>query len=254
MATKFQRRELVIDSDTQARLLGLCNIDPAIYGDEVDPSAFTALAILEAIRCGMELPGLHAGQTLTMHRPISLGEFFWLTGEVSDRTQVDRGEMLSCCVELRDRNGTLVLESTERLLIPTSTTTRRASSSTTADHVAQFREEGEVVFQPEQVVTYQGRDVNPIHFDPDAASRAGFRAPIIGGEVGVRHVMAMIWKAFKPARLSVRISFLRPIFWDDRCTLMVEESQGAWKSACLGKSGKKAIELAIENLSVRAER
>lgn len=247
----------MVEAGVQARLLGLSNIDPAIYGDEVDPSAFTALAILEATRSGVELPvGLHAGQKLTLYRPIRLGEILWLTGQLSTRTQVDRGEMLNCSAELRDRDGGLVVESMESLLIPRATSSKAASkvgSSKNRQPPLQLMELGEVVFHPEQVAAYQGCDVNPIHFDPNAASRAGFRAPIIGGEVGVRHVMAMIWKTFKPSRMSVRISFLRPVFWDDRCTLLIEESQGSWTSACLGKSGKKATELVIEHLSVRQE-
>ena len=252
MTAPFERRELVVDGSAQTRLLGLCNIDPAIYGGEVDPSAFTALAILEAKRNGVELPdGLHAGQKLTLHRSIRLGEVLWLAGEVSARVQVDRGEMLNCFAELRDRAGELVLESVESLLIPEPTNGLRAGLPKADQPAPQFSEAGEVGFHPDAVDAYQGRDVNPIHFDPAAAARAGLRAPIIGGEVGVRHVMALIWKTFRPSRLSVRIRFLRPVFWDDRCTLMIEGPHDAWTSASLGKSGKKATELVIEHLFAR---
>jgi len=247
-AMEFQQREWAIDVTTQDRFLRLCDIDAGIYAENVDPSAFVALAIRETERNGVVLPAaLHSGQRLVMRRPMRLGESMQMEGRVCDRQKVERGELLTCEARLRDGLGEVVLESIEQLLIPDPSVTA-AKKSSSAAAVPALRAVASVRFRPEQVASYCGREVNPIHFDPEAAQRAGLRAPIIGGEQGVRHVMAALWKAHEPRYLDINLRFLRPVFWDDECTIVVEEKEGRWQTVSLAKAEKKAMEVAIDHM------
>jgi hypothetical protein len=84
---------------------------------------------------------------------------------------------------------------------------------------------------------------------PEAAIKAGFRAPIIGGGMGVRYLMAEIWQRLAPRTLDIEVYFRRPIFWDDTVTIRVEERDGKWTAICLAKGDKVATEARINSVS-----
>ena len=98
---------------------------------------------------------------------------------------------------------------------------------------------------PDDVKGYGLNTVNAIHFDEDAAKRAGYRAPIIGGGHGVRFLTAAIWKEFAPKSIDVDIYFRRPLFWDDTFDIMVDDRNGKWGAMCLAKDGKVATEMRV---------
>lgn len=100
---------------------------------------------------------------------------------------------------------------------------------------------------PEGVKAYTGPH-NPIHFDPEAARRGGFREPIIGGGQGVRFLTAEIWRRFRPSILDFDVQFRRPIFWTDTVTVVVDERQGTWRSIGLMKGDKIATEARINRM------
>ena len=108
---------------------------------------------------------------------------------------------------------------------------------------------GQFTLTPDCVKAYSGPH-NPIHFDPDVATRHGYRAPIMGGTQCVRFVTAAIWRRFKPRTLDMDIYFRRPLFWDDTFSVMVDEHNGQWKAICLAKEGKVATEARINSISV----
>ena len=247
--TEFKAREFVIDAVTQNRMLELGDIGASVFGNDVDPAAFTALAIQEASRNAIALPtGVHAGQRLTIARMPLLGEGLVLSGRMSERTATERGQLVTFSADLDDGAGASVLRSTESLLL-LDVGTPRSKTAGSEEPIRDLADIGEAVFRPEQSVAYCGRGVNPIHFNPEAAASAGFRAPIIGGEQGVRHLTAAIWTAMRPTSLDISIRFLRPIFWDDRCTVVVERKNDRWASVALAKGGKTATEVTIHNYS-----
>jgi hypothetical protein len=97
---------------------------------------------------------------------------------------------------------------------------------------------------PERVVAYS-REGNSIHYDPDAAERAGFRAPLIGGGMGVHYLFAWLWAEHRPQLLDLDIYFRRPIFWDDEFLVAVAEGPHA---ICLARDGKVLTEARINAL------
>lgn len=242
-----ESRQFTVSQEEQSQRLQLCDIDPRLYAGLVDPSAFTALAIQEAARVLAELPtGVHAGQRLTIERFPQIGEPMRLTCAVAAPQKVDRGALLRFTATLADDDGGSLIETTEDLVVPDPAAPPRSKAAASAPDVdLEVSTHGLVAFDPVRVARYCRPDVNPIHFDPAAAAAAGFRAPIIGGEQGVRHIMALIWRTLGPAKLDISLRFLRPLFWDDQCELMVEARDGRWMSVSLAKDGKKATEVTL---------
>lgn len=110
-----------------------------------------------------------------------------------------------------------------------------------------LRSLGDVEMTPDRVTGYRSTG-NPIHYDPAAAKAGGFRAPIIGGGMGVHYLAAAIWREFAPQTVDLDIYFRRPIFWDDRLSLRVREEEGTWTAICLAKDGKVATEARINGI------
>lgn len=231
----------------QSRRLELCGIDPLLYEGSVDPSAYTALAIQQASLGSEPLPtGVHAGQRLVIKRFARTGEAMGLTCATTAPLKVERGDLIRFSAALVDSDGTALVETTEDLIVLNQAAPSRGKAAVAAlapDVVVSHH--GAVVFDPVRVAAYCGPEVNPIHFDPVAATTAGFRAPIIGGEQGIRHIMALIWRTLRPPALDISLRFLRPLFWDDRCELTVEARDGRWTSVSLVKDGKKATEVTL---------
>lgn len=232
----------------QHRRLQLCNIDPSLYEDIIDPSAFTALAIQEA---ALEAPlptGVHAGQRLSIQRFPRFEERLWIRTATLPPSRVDCGDLIRFEASVADGQGIQAVETAEDLLVFDPAAPRATKSAAPEARQERFTStRGSVTFLPDRVRGYCGPDANPIHFDPAAASAAGFRAPIIGGEQGVRYVMALIWRELQPATLDISLRFIRPIFWDDQCELIVEEVAGRWTSVSLAKNGKVATEITLHD-------
>jgi hypothetical protein len=45
---RFETREMTVEAAEQARLVGLCGIDPDVFGGAMDPAGFISLAIRRA--------------------------------------------------------------------------------------------------------------------------------------------------------------------------------------------------------------
>src|SRR5438105_15427569 len=50
---RYKERVFVVERDDEARLLGHCGIDVAVFGGNIDPSAFISFAIQEGVRNGI---------------------------------------------------------------------------------------------------------------------------------------------------------------------------------------------------------
>ena len=76
---------------------------------------------------------------------------------------------------------------------------------------------------------------NSIHYEQAAAERAGFRAPLIGGGMGVHYLTAQMWLERRPQSFDASIYFRRPIFWDEAVQVGVIEAGDGWLGMCLLK-------------------
>jgi acyl dehydratase len=250
---QFEQRQMTVEAAEQARLLDLCGIDPALFGDCMDPAGFISLAIREGVRNRIHANGtVNMVNSLMQRRPVRLGEPLTISGEVLAVKEVPRGRVATSEVWVCGTDGDRALTSLRSSLRPdpAKAGTRGAGERPAAvvDDPALLSAVATYTLKPEQVKAYGGPH-NPIHVDPAAAQRAGFRAPIIGGGQGVRFITAEIWKRFRPQVLELDCYFRRPIYWDDTFTVMVDERAGEWRAICLAKDGKVATEARINRLS-----
>jgi len=250
---RFQARQMTVEAAEQTRLVGLCGIDPAVFGGCMDPAGFISLAIQEGVRNRIHANGtVNMVNTLIQHRPMRLGEPLSVTGEILDVEEVPRGRVATSETWFSGADGARALTSRRRSLRPdpAKVGTRGAGERpvTVIEEVSRLSTLGRFTLTPEGVKAYTGPH-NPIHFDPEAAKRGGFRAPIIGGGQGVRFLTAEIWRRFKPQVLDLDIYFRRPIYWDDTFAVMVDERDGQWRAIGLIKDDKVATEARINRIA-----
>jgi hypothetical protein len=250
---RFETRAMTVDAAEQDRLLALCGIDPAIFGGCIDPAGFISLAIQEGVRNRIHANGtVNMENTLVQHRRARLGEPLTVGGSILDVESVPRGRVATSEVWFCAADGERSFTSRRRSLRPDPAKlgTRGAGEkpSTVIEDVGRLTTLASFGLTPERVQAYSGPH-NPIHFDPAAAQRGGFRAPIIGGGQGVRFLTAEIWRHFAPEVLDLDIYFRRPIFWDDTFSVMVDGQEGRWRAIALVKDGKVATEARINRLA-----
>lgn len=250
---RYQPRTMTIEAAEQTRLVALCGIDPAVFGDDVDPAGFISLAIQEGVRNGIHANGtVNMENTLIQQRRLRLGEPLTVGGEILEVDEVPRGRVATSETWYAGADGERAITSRRRSLRPDPARigTRGAGEKpvTVIDDVARLATLAEFTLNPDDVKAYGGPH-NPIHFDPEAAQRAGFRAPIIGGGQGVRFLTAEIWRRCRPQVLEMDIYFRRPIYWDDRFVVAVEERAAGWHAIGLLKEGKVATEARIRRIA-----
>jgi len=249
---RFKSREMTVEAAEQARLIELCGIDPAVFGDVMDPSGFISLAIQEGVRNGIHANGtVNMVNTLRQQRQLRLGEPLTVTGEILDVQEVPRGRVATSETRFSGADGMWAVISLRKSLRPDPAKAGTRGAGERPDVViadaSALKALDAYTLTPERVKAYSGPH-NPIHFDPEAARRGGFRAPIIGGGQGVRFITAALWQRFRPQVLELDIYFRRPIYWDDSFTVMVDERDGAWRAIGLVKDGKVATEARIVRL------
>jgi hypothetical protein len=66
--------------------------------------------------------------------------------------------------------------------------------------------------------------------------------------MGVHYLAAAIWREFTPQEVALDIYFRRPVFWDDKLSVMVDDRSGDWTAICLAKDGKVATEVRINGI------
>jgi len=248
----FQRREMTVESADQARLLDLCGIDPGLYGGYMDPAGFISLAIQEGVRNRIHSNGtVNMVNQLIQHARVKLGTLLTVDGAVLDVEEVPRGRVATSEVRFRTSDGSPAFTSLRKSLRPdpAKAGVRGAGERGAAviEDLARLKHVARFTLIPERVKAYGGPH-NPIHTDPDAAKKAGFRAPIIGGGQGVRFIVAEIWKRFEPRAIDAEFYFRRPIYWDDSFDVMVDEHDGRWRAICLAKEGKVAYEARLNRI------
>jgi len=181
----YRDRVMSVAAHDQHRLLRLCGIDPAVFGDQIDPAAFITLAIQEGVRNRIHANGtVNLAQRLVQHRPMALGEPLTVSGRIVDVQEVPRGRVVSSETWFCGADGQRALTTGRLSLRPGA---EMASASGTGEKpapvvadLAGLKVLGTATLTPEGVTAYTGPE-NPIHFDPEVAIRKGYRAPIVGG-------------------------------------------------------------------------
>ena len=251
-----------------------CGIDADIFAGHVDPAFFIGIAIHAGINSGISAEGnINMLQSLRMHRPVLLDEALMVKGQILAVTEVPRGLRVATDVWFEDAHGQRVISAPRTSLRPNP---RRAESkSHSADvtdkdkdkYKAKDKDKGagerpqpvvddlsalaflaSYQLTPEGVRAYS-MEGNSIHYEMEPAQKAGFRAPLIGGGMGVHFLMAELWQAHKhsggPQAFDAEIYFRRPIFWDDSVGVYSRaDDQTGWNAMALLKEdaqGKQKV-------------
>ncbi len=251
-----------VSHEYQAEKLSAAGLDPALFGHTVDPSFFIGIGIQAGIRSGISAEGgVNMVQRLIQTRPVRLGENLTVRGRIERILEVPRGHTVETSVTFEDASGTVVIDASRMSLRPYPDRGPRRGAGERPPPVvpdpALAQVLGEHRLTPERVKRYS-TEGNSIHYEEEAARRAGFRAPMIGGGMGVHFLAALLWSRGTPRALDLAIYFRRPIFWDEQFTSAVlgePDDRTSWKGLCLlrdeGDSGLKVLtEASIQALRV----
>ena len=224
---EYDTDTVTVSSTYQREKLGICGIPPEVFGDRVDASFFIGIAIRAGAASGISAQGnVNMLQSLIQHRPAALDEPLTVRGRITAVTDVPRGRTIDTDVWFEDAGGERVITARRRSLKPDPAKSDRGAGErpppvladpSTADLLASH------TLTPEIVVAYS-EEGNSIHYDLEAARRAGFRAPLIGGGMGVHYLLAAIYEEAPPEHFDLDIYFRRPIFWDDTFDVVRHEN------------------------------
>ncbi|MCH9674702.1 MAG: hypothetical protein K0U93_24900 [Gammaproteobacteria bacterium] len=210
---------VAIDAAEQIEKLDVCGLPNNHFDGAVDASFFIRLGIHAGIASGISAEGnINMVQSLIQYRPVRLGEPLTVRGAVTKVETVPRGQAVETDVWFEDESGAKAVSAWRRSLRPIATAAdSRGAGARPAPVVS---DAGELVerathqLTPAAVKGYSSEG-NSIHYEMGAANRAGFRAPMIGGGMGVHYLLAALWSDYRPTSFNLDIYFRRPIFWDD---------------------------------------
>ena len=181
----FRPATIAVTHDHQAGKLSLCGLPADAFGDTVDPSFFIAIGIRAGIANGISAQGnVNMLQRLVQHRPARLGEPLRVRGMIDRVTEVPRGRTVHTDVWFEDAAGERVISAPRTSLKPDPD---KAGSRGAGERPPPVVEDVDALEQisthtltPEIVKGYSSEG-NSIHYEMEAANKAGFRAPLIGG-------------------------------------------------------------------------
>lgn len=215
---EYDEGTVTVAGDYQREKLDLCGIDPDVFGDAVDASFYIGLAIRAGAASGISAEGnVNMLQSLIQHRPARLDEPLKVRGRITAVTDVPRGWTIDTDAWFEDDAGERVITARRRSLKPDPDKNARGAGERPAP-VLERPQDAAVLARhrltPEIVVSYS-EEGNSIHYDLEAAQKAGFRAPLIGGGMGVHYLLAAIYAEKPPQHFDMDVYFRRPIFWDE---------------------------------------
>ncbi|MEM7403930.1 MAG: hypothetical protein AAF458_01495 [Pseudomonadota bacterium] len=239
-----------IDRETQAEKLDCCGIDPATFGDHVDVTHLAMETILAGRRGGASINGsVHVSQVFDLRDPIRLGEELELSGAVTGAEPAARGKMVTCSFQLKRPDGSvpLVLERSSLQADPDRMDgTPRARSKPQELPALTLLSTHQL--EPEKVARYSNEAENLIHSEPEVARQFGFKAPIAGGLMAVRYMLAELHSKGVVNELRMSVRFRRPMFWDDE--LKLNETAGSPRQFVMLRSsdGKMVNDATIDHV------
>ncbi|MDA1075166.1 MAG: hypothetical protein O3A63_10465 [Proteobacteria bacterium] len=251
---EFITDTISVSREFQETHLGACGIDPSTFADQVDPAFFIGIGIRAGVNSGISAEGnVNMLQHLIQHRPAILDEALTVRGIITDVVPVPRGLRVTTDVWFEDASHARVLSTPRISLKPDPNATARGAGERPPPAIEDI-ETAAVLdrhqLTPDQVVGYSSEG-NSIHYDMQAANKAGFRAPIIGGGMGVHYLNAALWRVCPPNSFEMGIYFRRPIFWDDAFTVVCSGKPGditTWSAMGLVRDGKTLTETSLSLL------
>ena len=241
-----------ITADYQAEKLGCIGLEPGRFGRQIDPSFFIGFGIRAGAAAGISAEGnVNMLSQIVQHRPLHLSEPLTPCGEISSVVAVPRGQRISTDAWFEGADGSRAISVPRESLRPNPDLEKRGAGERPApviEDTSALEVLGEYTLTPEATKEYS-TEGNSIHYEMDAANRAGFRAPIIGGGMGVHFLVWALWGESGLNALDLDIYFRRPIFWDDRFEVGIDRAR---QGIALVKAGKVLTEARINHMEQAA--
>lgn len=249
----FAAHTISVSHGDQAEKLTLCGLAPEVFGEAVDPSFFIGIAIRAGIASGISAEGnVNMLQRLIQHRPARLGEPLVVQGRIARVNPVPRGRTVETDAWFEDGDGARVVSSPRTSLKPDPSKAGARGAGQRPPPVIHDVDALDVLsthtLTPDIVKGYSSEG-NSIHYEMAAANRAGFRAPLIGGGMGVHYLLAALWREAPPRSFDLDIYFRRPIFWDDTFSVAAAAGDRGWRALALVKDGKVLTEARINTVA-----
>ncbi|WFE35170.1 MaoC family dehydratase [Micromonospora sp. WMMD975] len=196
----------------------------------------------------------HAGETLTLHRPLPPAGRAHVTAVVTGVHDRRSGTLVHHRSQIHDPDGT-PLATVERTMfvIGAAADGRRASAPARPrpagppDHTARHR------IRPDQALLYRlNGDRNPLHSDPAVATAAGLPGPILHGLCTYGFAARTLLHAVaggepdRVRRISARFS--APLFPGDTLTVLVWLRPGGALFAALDGRGRQVLDRGVLDL------
>jgi hypothetical protein len=240
-----------VSREFQNQRLQACGLDPADFGNFADPAFFIGIGIHAGVNSGISAEGnVNMIQRLIQHRLVNVDEQLTVQGKITDVQVVPRGLRVNTDVWFEDEGGARVMSTPRISLKPDPNASARGAGDRPAPAIEDLSLTSSLSthqLTPEAVVGYSSEG-NSIHYDMDAAQKAGFRAPIIGGGMGVHYLTRALFYAEPPAAFDMGIVFRRPIFWDDGFEVVCQGDPNqteTWTALALVRDGKPLTEASL---------
>jgi hypothetical protein len=249
----FTPETYLLSKQDQDRKLAACGIDGAVFGGFVDAAFYIGAGIHVGISSGISAEGnVNMLQRLIQHRRVELGEELTGKGYIKAVTEVPRGLAIDTEVWFEGEDGHRAISAPRRSLKPHPKKAGLKGAGQrplpVIDDLSVLSHEADYKLTPAAVKAYS-QEGNSIHYEMKAANSAGFRAPIIGGGMGVHFLTSALWRRFAPVSFNLDIYFRRPIFWDDPVSVKYDSAgEASWTAMCLCKDNKVLTEARIEDL------
>ena len=239
-----------VTRDYQHEKLTTCGIDPNVFACVADPSFFIGIAIQAGVNSGISAEGaVNMVQSLEIIRPALLDELLLVEGRIESVQEVARGERVETHVWFSDQEGQTVLRANRVSLRPNPNSSEKGGAGVRPEpvikDVSSLDQKNAFQLTPDVVRNYSSEG-NSIHYDEAAAKAGGFRAPIIGGGMGVHYLMADFWASRSSDCFVCNIYFRRPIFWDDAISVGVDTSRAAFGLLKIDEGSDSPVKVGTE--------
>jgi acyl-CoA thioesterase FadM len=179
---------------------------------------------------GLQLVGLHLGQTLHQAQPIRLDEPLTAEGRVTAMAPAARGTRVTFAFEFRRPDGSVPLTSEINSLRVDSPTMRQLGAAAAEAFDAEgYAKALTVALTPQRVADYSFEFPDyRVHFDQAVADDIGLRVPIAQGLTSLTWMLAVLAQRGVPSELDIAAQFRRPIYWDETVDLLARGERELW--------------------------
>lgn len=239
------QHEAVAGADRQSRYHEGAQVPQGLFGDLADISVLANDCILATghLRQDGVVP-VHVGQRLVQRAPIPLGTRLTVHGNLASRRAVRSGTLATFVMDFITEDEEVPLRAEITSLVSDGEAMRAgppagAGKADDMPDLEGWQSVGEKILTPDRVAAYSHEFPDYwVHFRPDVARSIGYPKPVAQGLMSLTWMMEALAAGGVPERIDVEVGFRRPIFWDDRVTVLRQDEAFA-----IARQGEDGLEI-----------